>query len=109
MTAEIIVNSVRMAIPRINEENDLKINSGTFSGILIINPLRVIATNIRVEIIATRMAVNSPMGPSHWPGIENDCPNGPISPRSYGVKIKKEIIEIRPDMKPSTSKFFASV
>lgn len=70
MTAEIIVNSVRMAIPRINEENDLEINSGTFSGILIINPLRVIATNIRVEIIATRMAVNSPMGPSHWPGLK---------------------------------------
>lgn len=70
MTAEIIVNSVRMAIPGINEENDLEINSGTFSGILIINPLRVIATNIRVEIIATRMAVNSPMGPSHWPGLK---------------------------------------
>lgn len=70
MTAEIIVNSVRMAIPRINEENDLEINSGTFSGILIINPLRVIATNIRVEIIATRMAVNSPMGPSHWRGLK---------------------------------------
>lgn len=70
MTAEIIVNSVRMAIPGINEENDLEINSGTFSGILIINPLRVIATNIRVEIIATRMAVNSPMGPSHWPELK---------------------------------------
>lgn len=70
MTAEIIVNSVRMAIPGINEENDLKINSGTFSGILIINPLRVIATNIRVEIIATRMAVNSPMAPAIGQGLK---------------------------------------
>ena len=80
----------------INASNDLTTVGGTPSGILIVHPVRIKATNIRVATKATTIPKNKPLDPIQRKG-RLPTSNTSVEPSGVnnvvkGVTIKKEKI-----------------